>query len=88
MCGEDAPRASCTMQADMNMLDGRTGGGLGLSLLGAVASLSAALAALLMWTLLTSPTQIAVGVAEGPSALAGVLFNVVVDAVKQLLSWF
>jgi len=76
------------MQAQITMMSTRTGGGLGLSLLGFVGTMSAALAALLMWTLLTAPTQVAVGVASGPSALAGVLVRVVFDAVRRLLSWF
>ena len=76
------------MHAPLNELIGdRTGGGFGLSLLGLVGTLSATLATLLMWTLLTAPADVAVAVASGPSALAGALVRVVFDAVRSLLSW-
>jgi hypothetical protein len=76
------------MQAPLNELIGdRTSGGFGLSLLGLVGTLSATLAMLLMWTLLTAPTEVAVAVASGPSTLAGALVRVVFDAVRRLLAW-
>jgi hypothetical protein len=76
------------MQSQLHQLTAnRTAGGVGLSLLGVVGSGSAALAVLLMWTLLTAPTEIAVAVASGPSALAGTLVRVVFDAVWRLLAW-
>jgi hypothetical protein len=65
----------------------RPANGFGLSLLGLAGTMSAVLAVLLMWTLLTAPTEVAVAVAKGPSELAGVLVRVVFDAVRQLLSW-
>jgi hypothetical protein len=67
--------------------DPRIGGSFGLSLLGVVGTTSATLAVLLMWTLLTAPTQVAVAVAEGPSQLARTLARVLFDAVVRLLSW-
>jgi hypothetical protein len=67
--------------------DHRTASGFGLSLLGLVGTLSATLAVLLMWTLLTAPAQVAVAVAQGPSELASTLVQVLFDAVAQLLSW-
>lgn len=77
------------MLAHAHELDGgRTAGSFGLSLLGLVGTVSAALAVLLMWTLLTAPTEVAVAVASGPSALAGALVRVVFEAVRRLLSWF
>jgi hypothetical protein len=77
------------MQAPVNeLIGGRTAGGFGLSLLGLVGTLSATIATLLIWTLLTAPTEVAVAVASGPSALAGALVRVVFDAVRRLLSWF
>jgi hypothetical protein len=77
-----------TMHADAQPLNGhRTAGGLGLSLLGLVGTVSAALAVLLMWTLLTAPTEVAVAVAGGPSELAGVLVRVVIAVVERLLAW-
>jgi hypothetical protein len=63
------------------------GSGIGFSLLGLAGAASATVAVLLMWTLLTAPTQVAVAVAQGPAELAGVLLQALVDAMRQLLSW-
>lgn len=76
------------MQADaQRVTDHRTAGGLALSLLGFVGSASAILAVLVMWALLTAPSQVTVAVAGGPSELATTLVRLVVDAVRQLLEW-
>ena len=75
------------MHANIASTDQRTAGGFGLSLLGFVGTLSATLAVLLMWTLLTAPAEVAIAVAQGPSQLARTLFQVLFDAVARLLSW-
>jgi hypothetical protein len=81
------------MHADVQPLTGRPlpgrrpAGGFGLSLLGFIGVTSAAVAGLLMWALLTAPAQVSMAVAKGPSALAGVLVQVVFAAVERLLSW-
>jgi hypothetical protein len=67
--------------------DHHAASGFGLSFLGLVGTVSATLAVLLMWTLLTAPAQVAVAVAKGPTELAGTLMLVLVEAVRQLLSW-
>ena len=64
-----------------------TANGFGLSLVGLAGTASATVAVLLMWTLLTAPTDVAVAVTEGPAKVAGLLMRVLVDAVRQLLSW-
>lgn len=65
----------------------RPANGFGLSLLGLAGTLSATVAVLLMWTLLTAPAQVAVAVAQGPAQVAGVLMRVLLDAVSRLLAW-
>ncbi len=88
MCGEGARAPPHAMPANLApSSDPRTAGGFGLSLLGLVGTMSATLAVLLMWTLLTAPTQVAVAIAQGPSALAHTLVRVLFDAVAQLLAW-
>ena len=69
------------------LTEDRTASGFGLSLLGLVGTMSATVAVLLIWTLLTAPTQVAVAVAQGPSELARMLVRVLFAAVTQLLSW-
>jgi hypothetical protein len=64
-----------------------TAGGFGLSLLGWVGATAAGLAALMIWTLLTAPADVAVAVASGPSTLASAMVRVVFEAVRRLLSW-
>lgn len=60
---------------------------LGMSLLGLAGAVSALMAALMIWMLLTAPADIVVAVAAGPSELAGAMFRVVIDAVSGLLAW-
>jgi hypothetical protein len=75
-------------QFESGGLAGRgTAASFGLSLLGLLGALSAALAALIMWSLLTAPAEVAVAVSKGPSELAGTMLRFVVEAVQRLLSW-
>jgi hypothetical protein len=62
-------------------------GGVMISMLGLLAAGAAALASLMIWTLLTAPTDVAVAVAGGPSEVAEVMLSLVVEALGSLLSW-
>lgn len=67
--------------------DGGTGGGLVISAMGLLAAGAAAVASLMIWALLTAPTDVAVAVASGPSELASAVVGLVFEAVGRLLAW-
>jgi hypothetical protein len=63
------------------------GPGLGLTLVGLAGLLSAAMATLLMWMLLSSPAEVTTAAAEGVPELLRVVLSALYDAARPLLAW-
>ena len=66
---------------------GRRRGDLGMSLLAWLAVGSSALAALVIWTLLSSPVDVATAVAQGAPELVKLVLTALYDGIVTLLSW-
>jgi hypothetical protein len=58
-----------------------------LTLVGLAGLLSAAMATLLMWMLLSSPAEVTTAAAEGVPELLGVVLSALYDAARPLLAW-
>jgi hypothetical protein len=59
----------------------------GLTVLGFVAGTAALVAVLAMWTLLTSPDQVAVAAQGGLPAIFKVVLVAVLEAARPLVAW-
>jgi hypothetical protein len=62
-------------------------GDLGMSLLAWLAAVSTALAVLVIWTLLSSPADVATAAAEGAPELVKLALTALYDGIVTLLSW-
>jgi len=60
---------------------------VGMNALAWMAAITAALAVLIMWTLLSAPAEVATAAAEGVPELVGVVLSAVYDGIVALLAW-
>jgi hypothetical protein len=60
---------------------------VGLTLVGFAGMLSATIAVLLIWTLLSSPVEVTTAAADGAPDFIRVVLSAVYDAMRPLLAW-